>query len=401
MNNFDNLASLALNEKLFTDYMKDAMKIAQSAKQKVAKPLKRAALKARIGARKLGKELVDDPESVAKKAAVGTAKGIGSAANKLGGAAIGATGAAARGLGKAITQAPGVAGKIIGGAPNAIRGVTNLFTGDRPSQQIAGALGKLQGAIDKSKENKAAKSLGLRTENPKTGDNLAIEIGRNPAAGVGIKIPVSGNVGVKFGKTSKFQNLTVYDVPITSNKTVALIKVGVGDPKDANVQLYYFDKNNQKIDGRTLGLPPTAILNYSNKVDGWKITDKEPPGIEEFSLTKVKQAIQKMQARQGASATATPASPPAPGIPSTGTIPAPGSVSGGTATPASAGGTSSTTTTTPTTVTPSAAGSAATPSTSTAQPKQGDTFNIEDRYGKIKKYKITAIDGDTVYAFQL
>lgn len=398
MNNFNKLADIAVNEKLFTDYMKDAMKIAQDAKQKVAKPLKRAALKTRIGARKLGRDIIDDPEKVAKQAAVGTAKGIAKGANVLGGAAIGAAGAAARGLGKAVTKVPGALAAAAS-APSAIKGVTNFFTGNNPSQQLAGALGKLQGAIDKKIENRTAKSLGLRTENPKTGDNLAIEIGRNPAAGVGIKIPVSGNVGVKFGKTSKFQNMTIYDVPITNNRSIGLLKVGVGDPKDSNVQLYYFDKNNQKVDGRGLGLPPSAILNYSNKVNGWKITDKEPPGIEEFSLTKVKQALQKTQSlqqqTQAGGTTATPTAPAIPGAPTTGTVAAPGAVTGGTATPSSAGGTATAATTAPTTPTQPSTSAAAT------TPKVGSIFNIEDRFGRIKKYQISAIDNDTVYAFQV
>lgn len=396
MNDFNKLAEIAINEKLFSDYMKDAMKIAQTAKQNVGKPLKRAVQKARIGARKLGRDLINDPEKVAKAAVTGAAKGIAKGADVLGGAALGAAGAAAKGLGKAVTKVPGA----LAAAPGAIRGVTDFFTGNRPSQQIAGALGKLQAGIDKKMQDRTAKSLGLRTENPKSGDNLSIEIGRNPAAGVGIKIPTSGNVGIKFGKTSKFQNMTIYDVPITNNRNISLIKVGVGDPKDSNVQLYYFDKNNQKVDGRGLGLPAAAVLNYSNKVNGWKITDKEPPGIEEFSLVKVKQAMQKMiaQQQQAQQTTVTPTTPPAPGTPASGTVSAPGAVTGGTATPASAAGTASAATTAPTTA---GAAAPAQPSTTTATPRVNDVFNIEDRFGKIKKYKISAIDNDTVYAFQV
>lgn len=385
--NFDDLADIVINEAPISDYINKA---------------RRKMLKSRIMARKAGRLMIDDPETAAKKAVFGTVKGVGKAAGKVGSAVGSAAKSVASGAKEFALNAPGMAAKAVTAVPNAVKTARNLFLGDSPGQTVASGLNKLQGWIDKKREDSTAKSLGLRTQNPKTGENVSIEIGRNPAAGVGIKIPVTGNVGTRFGKTSKFQNQTIYDIPITNNRNIGLVKVGIGDPKDPNVSLYFFDKNNQRIDGRTYGLPNTAVLNYSNKVNGWKITDKEPPGIEEFSLSKVKVAMQKTQAQQkAAGATVTPTSPKAPGAPVTGTVSAPGAVTGGTATPVSAAGTAATATTAPTSIIPTPPSTTPVKTTSSTMPKQGEVFNIEDRFGKLKKYQISAIDGDTVYAFQV
>jgi hypothetical protein len=72
-----------------------------------------------------------------------------------------------------------------------------------------------------------------------------------------------------------------------------------------------------------------------------------------------------------------------------GSVQAPGTVTGGTATPNSASGTSSGAVSAPVTQSPSA---------TQRDPREGDVFALVGRYGRVKRYQVKKIDGSIVSA---
>jgi hypothetical protein len=104
------------------------------------------------------------------------------------------------------------------------------------------------------------------------------------------------------------------------------------------------------------------------------------PGEEEFDKDVVKSLLAGQSTDKSGQVSSS-------GNTSTGTIQAPGTVTGGTATPTS-GGTTATTTT----------GNMTQANLMRRMPKQGDIFTVPGEFGRVKRYKVTNVGPKTVSA---
>lgn len=142
-----------------------------------------------------------------------------------------------------------------------------------------------------------------------------------------------------------------------------------------------------------------GLRKVQKKMPTFKGKEKPQVGTERKGPIEFdKKVVQTLLANQAAAASAskTTQGQQATGQTTSTTIQAPGTVTGGTAVPGTAGGTSSTATTSPITTLQKQ-----TAALSQRPPRVGDVFNVVGPYGRLIKYKINNVSDNSVEATKL